>query len=468
MTNSANTPMGKARKGQVMVRPDSGSVKACFPRTYFADGKQVKLATGINPDDWEAMANRLQKRLQLELEEGKLSVEGIFNLGRYQEILEEYGLRAKLRVVKGGLSDDQLPPRPQYSLMEIWEMYSQYIRPTLRESNYIQSIQGIFTNFIKDAIDAIKCEDAVRIRNWLIENRGGKAKKNVKNLLSHLEEAYKLAKKQQMVTHNPFEGMSDEIKKVGVQGKTQDDIEGDNDICNTNKAYTWDEAMIILNAINIDKFKYWYDYYKFKFLTGCRTGEAIGLRWKDVFFDKEFIVIRSAYSQVIGKFNPSKNGTERLFPMHKDDELWQLLKSIPQGEPKDVVFKSKTGAIINKITAHRFWHGSKEGRVEGLIPKLIKQGKLDRYLPPYNTRHTFISHQIYDLGTPPEIVNAWCEHSEDVSKKHYRDIGDRAIRYNPDLPANQQKMAAIEAKQKSQDELIVELKAEIERLKAEK
>jgi hypothetical protein len=63
MVNSAKTPTGKTKKGQVTVRPDSGSIKACFPRSYFADGKQVKLGTGINPDDWEATATKLQRRL---------------------------------------------------------------------------------------------------------------------------------------------------------------------------------------------------------------------------------------------------------------------------------------------------------------------------------------------------------------------------------------------------------------------
>ncbi|MFN6477380.1 hypothetical protein [Nostoc sp. DedQUE07] len=40
MVNSSKTPTGKAKKGQVSVREDSGSVKACFPRTHFADEKQ--------------------------------------------------------------------------------------------------------------------------------------------------------------------------------------------------------------------------------------------------------------------------------------------------------------------------------------------------------------------------------------------------------------------------------------------
>lgn len=60
MTNSAKTPNNKAKKGQVTVRLDSGSIKACFPRTYFADEKQVKLATGITvTKGWESKARHI-------------------------------------------------------------------------------------------------------------------------------------------------------------------------------------------------------------------------------------------------------------------------------------------------------------------------------------------------------------------------------------------------------------------------
>ncbi|MEH2353612.1 hypothetical protein [Nostoc sp.] len=100
--NAPKTPTGKAKKGQVSVRLDSGSIKACFPRSYCNQG-QIKLATGISlVDGWEAKASQLQRRLQLELEDGKLDDGcGNFDLSCYNEILKQYGLQAKLRVGYG-------------------------------------------------------------------------------------------------------------------------------------------------------------------------------------------------------------------------------------------------------------------------------------------------------------------------------------------------------------------------------
>jgi hypothetical protein len=60
MANSDKVPNSRASKGTVSIRLDSGSVKACFPRTHFADEKQLKLATGIpNDANWEATANNI-------------------------------------------------------------------------------------------------------------------------------------------------------------------------------------------------------------------------------------------------------------------------------------------------------------------------------------------------------------------------------------------------------------------------
>ena len=112
--------------------------------------------------------------------------------------------------------------------------------------------------------------------------------------------------------------------------------------------------------------------------------------------------------------------------MPKDGELWNLLKSIPQGEPNDTVFKSKSG---KKISSHIFqttWLGRDKSQ-KGIVTELIKQGKLVKYLPPYNTRHSFINHQINIIGVAPHVVNDWCEHSEKVSKQCYRLTDTRII-----------------------------------------
>ncbi|MBD2201505.1 tyrosine-type recombinase/integrase [Calothrix sp. FACHB-1219] len=452
MVNSAKTPTGKTPKGQIGIRVNGTAVIASFPRTHFTSEKnQVRKSIGISPASFDPEDKRiklLQQTLQVEMESGKLDDgNGYFNEIRYQQILKQLGFINDLKVAKLQLvatsGSDQLPPKPQLSLLEIWDMYCEF-RSDLKGSTFNNAFKGAYLNFIKSAIKATNSEDALKIRNWLVANRN---LEQVKRVLSHLSHAYQIALQQQLVNHNPYEGLLNETKVKGAKGKKQNEIETevDDDVLDKSKAYTWEEVQLILEYIeNNSRIKYWYPFVKFKFLTGCRTGEAIGFMWCDVLWDKQQILIRRTYDRNTKSFYNTKTAIGdqeliRIFPMPQDGELWNLLKSIPQGELNDVVFKSKqSNTPIDTNVFHRVWAGNTKQQCKGIIPTLREQGKLTKYLSPYNTRHTFITHQIFDLGRDEKIVSAWCGHGEMVSQKHYQDIADRALQINPEIPANQQ------------------------------
>ncbi len=105
-------------------------------------------------------------------------------------------------------------------------MYCDYRKPSLRETTFKNAYQGHFKKYIETAVKAVKCEDYLKIRNWLIENRNHK---QVKELFSNLSKAYRLAIKNKLLNHNPYEGMAEEMTNKGMQGKTQDEIESEND-----------------------------------------------------------------------------------------------------------------------------------------------------------------------------------------------------------------------------------------------
>ncbi|MEH2022557.1 site-specific integrase [Nostoc sp.] len=355
--------------------------------------------------------------------------------------------------------------------MEVWDMYCEYRKQGLRETTYERKHQGQYKNFIESAIEATKSEDAIKIRNWLVENRN---LETVTRVLSNLSKAYRLGMKNKLLAHNPFEGMAEEITTRGVKGKTQDEIdtENDDDVLDRGKAYAWDEVQIILEYAK--KKPHWFNLLKFKFLTGCRTGEAIALMWCDIEWDKERILIRRTYDSRIKKFYPLKNDNSykgdltRKFPMPKNGELWNILKSIPQSESNDIVFKSKQGKIIDDSVFYFFWKGStgtiSKRASKGIIPTLIELGKLTKYLSPYNTRHAFITHAVFDLGIDEKIVSNWCGHQIEVSNKHYQDVAIFAGRTNPELPATttqqvqqQSRMEQLEEQLRQQQELINKL-----------
>ncbi|BAZ15714.1 phage integrase [Calothrix sp. NIES-4071] len=435
----------KGKKGRVSVYPENGRLKVRLPRQYFTD-EQPRYALNMedNEINW-ARANRIADRMQLDLEDGC-----------FDRSLEKYGINKKVKNLEStnfvGISDSG-NKKPQLSTLEIYEMYCEYREKNLAVTTYHDKYNGTYYRAIKQALVGTE-DNAVKIFNWLIENKCGLT---AKSTLSALDSAYQLAIKQNLVTHNPFLDLHKdiELKKPNKTYSQDDEIDDDTDVLDKTKCYDWNESLLIReyikNSLTISR---WYHIVSFRFLTGCRPGEAYGLWWTDVKWENECIYIRRSYASSVKKFKDTKNGTKRIFPMPKNGELWNLLKELPEGEPNECVFKTKMGKKFNKSSVDQFWNGNKYNRNKGVIPELIKQGKLKQHFPFYNCRHTFVTHQIFDLGREPEIVNAWCEHSEAVSRKHYRDVSSYAMQANPDLPANNNQV-------KSEIDLLKEQNAEL-------
>lgn len=93
---------------------------------------------------------------------------------------------------------------------------------------------------------------------------------------------------------------------------------------------------------------------------------------------------------------------------------------------------------------------------KGIITQLIEQGKLTKYLSPYNTRHSFITHAVFDLGIDEKIVSKWCGHNIDVSSKHYQDVAIFAERVNPEVPQTTE-LELLKEQLRQQQELINKL-----------
>lgn len=406
--DSAKTPSAKGSKGEVTVFEDAGRLKVNLPRQYFG-GQQVKKALGLKatPENW-ALAERMAKRMTLDLQQGC-----------FDDTLVKYGVKSNLKLIT---SSDSLPPKPKLGTLEIWKKYLEYKEPTTKKSHYAEKFEGVYHRAIQQAVETVG-DNPVGIRTWLLSNR---CFYTTKMVLSHLSHAYRLAIKQGLIANNPFDGMADELplnqknQKVNVH-----DSESDKDLYNTEqvkkKAFTVVEMNAVLEYVKQSQGKHHYPILQFLFLTGCRTSEAIALMWGDIKWNKEYIVIQRSYSPKLKEFTTTKTNHTRLFPMPKNGQLWNMLKSLDEGKPNDTVFKSKNGKIINRVHLSQFWHGSKGNRNPGVIATLIKQGRISKYLPLYNTRHTFISYQINECGIPPHVVKDWCGHSEKITSGVYRE-----------------------------------------------
>lgn len=135
--------------------------------------------------------------------------------------------------------------------------------------------------------------------------------------------------------------------------------------------FSLDQVQTMLAAVRAD----WRDYFAARFLTGMRTGEVHGLKWKYVDFERRLILIRETF--VLGEDDETKtDGSMRDIQMSQP--VFEALQRQFQatGKLSEYVFCNREGhPIDNKNFSDRVWY-----------PLLRHLGLARRR--PYQMRHT--------------------------------------------------------------------------------
>lgn len=168
-------------------------------------------------------------------------------------------------------------------------------------------------------------ESATAVRDRLIAT---KTANTARQVLVQLNACCKWAVERMLLEKNPFEGMASKIK---VPESKEDEINPFNQV----------EIAAIVWGFEVDRyFKHYTPFVKFLFMTGCRTSEAIGLRWKHL--SEDLSTIRFEEAVVEGNRKGPKT-RKRKFPC--DEKLRDLLLSLrPENpNPESPVFVSLQG-----------------------------------------------------------------------------------------------------------------------------
>lgn len=188
------------------------------------------------------------------------------------------------------------------------------------------------------------------------------------------------------VDHNPFAT----IKPFKVKSAPR-----------ARKPFTAEEVKLILNAAIADEATAPYHDFILGLLSlGTRPSELIGLRWRDINWNRREIQIGSSLSRSgdgrsSGKARErkaTKTGTTRMVPI--PNRLLAILqqRKPPTAHPNDLVFPSpRGGAIDDHSFSQRTW-------------KRVLQRAGVPHRPPYACRHTCISHLIEQGATLPQAA----------------------------------------------------------------
>jgi len=214
------------------------------------------------------------------------------------------------------------------------------------------------------------------------------APSTVDRIFTDVNAAFNLANELGFIDErkNPYSA----LKKRGLIDSNQDSSK------RTREAFTPSEIKVIWDAFtdnrySPDKNAYNHSYYlsfvQFCSLTGCRPGEAIALTWGDIKIkpDRTWINFCKSYSK--GSLGPTKTGETRLFPVN--DQLQEMIDQFPRIDNElGLMFPS----IKNKsyIDQHNF-----SNRIfKPIVSRLVVDDLIEKYLPSYNLRHSFITRLI--------------------------------------------------------------------------
>lgn len=194
---------------------------------------------------------------------------------------------ATLREKEDKLKKDQLDGLDVYvagnaTVNEVFDRYistKHELRETTR-SNYIY----MYDHFIRDGfgekkIADVKYSDVMYFYYYLLNDKGLQPN-TVDTIHTVLHPTFQLAVRDDIIRKNPTSGVMAEIKRKAGKNK------------GIRHALTVEQQREFVNYIaNHPVFYRWWPLMTVMLGTGCRVGEIIGLRWKDIDFEKRIIDI---------------------------------------------------------------------------------------------------------------------------------------------------------------------------------
>jgi integrase len=383
----------RASKGSVGIKVSNGILQLRF--RY--GGKRHYLSLGLSADDkrnWKA-AERKAAIIEDDILKERLDM----TLAKYKP----QSALATFTPVFTPITS----PKPD--LAELWKQYEAFKKPLVSQTTYAVDYRKYRNHIAK--LPTQNIEEAIAIRDYLVANL---TPNTTKRVLTNLCACCDWAVESGLITSNPFQGMAAKIQLPKAERGEEYDID----------CFSRAERDIIIEAFEESKhYRYYAPLVKTLFFTGMRPSEAIALQWKHI--GDKFIAIAQSIT-ISENGHKLKDGlkTQEQRRFSINDQLRNILNSIRPENAKDsdFIFLSKTGKFIDfGDFLNHAWRGYKNrhGRfIEGIVTRLVREGKVERYRRPYQCRHTFIS-LCLESGIDSKDISGWTGNSSETIYRYY-------------------------------------------------
>jgi len=447
----------------IKVYQDKGSLALRFPVKYNPvfeelDGKAITKQKCLGLGLKYSEANwRRATQIAIDIEN---DLEHKDWLKLFDSTLGKYGIGNNK--YKDKLTDVlQLPSYvPEMTVGEMWEDYLVWKEPQLEATTFSAQYERTYTNILKGKVWdntlktyqstgtgvydlplspevgqnllLVSCHKAILIATIRALNEAFTRAQSLGKVKLSINPFFKLHKKTGDNTKEKYKQTvtadGEVLEWWQIQDANEDEQERD------RRAFTKEERDAIIKGFyesQKDNERHAAPLIKFLFLTGCRPGEAFALRWQDVMFERGYIRFSKSYAGSIKETKRTKTKSIRMFKLYPKlvDLLTQIKPDISKGT--DLVFKQQNGRSYNTDIHSYAWLGCRKNYVDktyfypGVVTRLVEQGIVSGYLPPYHARHTFITLQAHanksDVSALVLIAHS-CGNSVEIIQKHYLGI----------------------------------------------
>lgn len=171
-------------------------------------------------------------------------------------------------------------------------VFDRYISmKTNLKQNTRSNYNYIYDKFIRDGfgkrnINEIRYSDVKQFYVSLLND--GLQVNTLDNIHTVLHPTFQLAVRDNVIRSNPADGVMAELKKNDGKNK------------GIRHALTLEQQRAFLNyTANSPVYAHWLPLFMFLFGTGCRIGEAVGIRWEDVDFEKKEISVNHSLEYML-------------------------------------------------------------------------------------------------------------------------------------------------------------------------
>lgn len=317
------------------------------------------------------------------------------------------------------------------------------LRSTTR-SNYIY----IWEHYIRDGfgkkkIGDVKYSDVLFFYSELMKKKELSIN-TIENINTVLHPTFQLAVRDDILRKNPTDGVLTEIKKRnGGRRKTR-------------HALTVEQQKAFMDYVaDSPVFYVWYPFFALLLGTGCRIGEAIGLRWDDIDLEKKVISINHSLTYYprreetyVCEFRVSKPKTEsgiRIIPMI--GPIYELLKDEYERQTEEGFCVKEVDGMTNFIFMNRFGSPHNPASVNRAIKRIVdahnaeevvkakKEKREPVMIPRFSChifRHTFAS-RICENETNVKVIQEVMGHSDiSTTMNIYAEVNGNTVRESLD------------------------------------